>query len=86
MTNPYRTPGAMFFVPRRKGELIDLIVKSGWNGTKTSLREKEHRELKAILIRMRNAHFDKFMTRTPVENKLTKVENSSNIDTVKGEL
>lgn len=60
-------PGAMFYIPRSKKELIDLIVKSGWNGTKTALHDMEHRQLKAILIRMRQAHFDKYMMRKPVE-------------------
>lgn len=59
--NPYRTPGAMFYVPRRKAELIDMIVKAGWAGTKTALRSMEHRQLKKILIDKRQAHFDKFM-------------------------
>lgn len=59
--NPYRTPGAMFYVPRRKSELIDMIIKSGWQGTKTALRQMEHRQLKAILIGQRNKHFTDMM-------------------------
>lgn len=66
MNSPYRTPGAMFYVPRRKNELIDMIVKAGWAGTKTALRQMEHRQLKAILIGQRNKHFNKSMMRNPV--------------------
>lgn len=63
--NQYRTPGAMFYVPRRKVELIQMIVDSGWKGTKTTLRSMEHRQLKAILIGMRQRHFSDIM-RKPV--------------------
>lgn len=65
MNDPYRTPGVMFHVPRRKNELIEMIVKSGWAGTKTALRQMEHRQLKAILIGQRNKHFTDMM-RKPV--------------------
>lgn len=60
--NQYRTNGVMFYVPRRKNELVDMIIKSGWNGTKTALIQKERKELVAILYRFRNEFFTKMMT------------------------
>jgi len=55
---------AVGYVPRRKLELIDMIVKSGqWAGTKQTLRDMERSELVKIFYAIRHSQLEKIMNK-----------------------
>lgn len=62
----YRLPGARLYNPRRKSELIDLI-KPQWNGLMKELREMDSKQLRAILLQMRQNQFVNLMQKSPYE-------------------
>lgn len=49
MNSPYRTPGVYFHMPRSKTGKIQWIISQGWNGTKTTLKEMDNKQLYAII-------------------------------------
>lgn len=77
----YRT-GSCFYIPRRKSELIDEIIKSGnWNGTKQALKDMETKQVRAIFISIRNGIYNDFMKKqsaSPAQKtQKTEVENGT---------
>ena len=63
----YNSP---FHIPRRKDELIDLIIPA-WKGTKTSLKQMDRKNLIAILYKIRNEGIENIM-RKPLNLSKTK--------------
>lgn len=61
---PYRQ-NCIGYIPRRKDELIEMIVRGGWNGTKTALKAMERKQLLGIFYDMRQKAMNKIM-RNPV--------------------